>query len=463
MLQLFDSLSAQVRELRLRDEGRASIYLCGPTVYDLPHLGHGRHALVWDVLRRWLVFSGLEVDFVSNVTDIDDKIIERAAAEHVSEAELSTREENEWWRAMAALGVAPPNHAPHATAYVEEMVAAIVAMLDSGAAYELSDGVYFDTSRVGDYGALSGQSLDSLRAGARVEPNEAKRSPLDFALWKRAKEAEPSWEAPFGAGRPGWHTECVVMSLALLGEGFDLHCGGLDLKFPHHENERAQAVVLGQRFAQHWAHHGWVMVGEEKMSKSLGNFTSLTDLLGQTDPRAYRLLVLRSHYRSPLEVTPETVADAERALERLDALARRFSLPALAGERLELASDFDFSGEAGVLRARVSSAIEDDLDTAQALAKLFDATSQANVLADRGNPRGAAQLARAIGALCAGMGLRLHASDDEVDETSADLVSEREAARAAQDYARADALREELSRRGWIIEDTPEGPAMRRA
>ena len=463
MIHLYDTLEGEVRELRLRDEGRVGIYLCGPTVYDLPHLGHGRHALVWDVLRRWLAFEGLEVDFVSNVTDIDDKIINRAAREETSEEAVATRFEDEWWRALDALGVAPPTHAPHATAYVAPMIEAIAVLIERDVAYRTDDGVYFDVSRVADYGRLSGQSTESLRSGARVEADEAKRSPLDFALWKAAKPGEPTWEAPFGAGRPGWHTECVVMSLELLGEGFDLHCGGLELKFPHHENERAQASALGRPFARHWGHHGWVMVGEEKMSKSLGNFTSLTDLLATTDPRAYRLLVLRSHYRSPLEVTPETIADAERSLERLDALARRFSLAPLAGERVELASDYDFSGPAGQLRGRITSAIEDDLDTPQAVAKLFDATSQANVMADRGDPRGAAQLARAIAALFGAMGLRLHASDDEVDETSADLLAQREAARAAGDYSEADRLRDVLAGHGWLIEDTPSGSVLRRS
>ncbi len=462
MIHLYDTLEGEVRELRLRDEGRVAIYLCGPTVYDLPHLGHGRHALVWDVLRRWLSFEGLEVNFVSNITDVDDKIIARAAREDSSEEAVAATYEDEWWRALEALGVSPPTHTPHATAYVAEMVDLIGELLVSDVAYQLDDGVYFDVSRVADYGRLSGQSLESLRAGARVEANENKRSPLDFTLWKNAKPGEPTWTAPFGDGRPGWHTECVVMSLALLGEGFDLHCGGLDLKFPHHENERAQASALSRPFAGHWAHHGWVMVGEEKMSKSLGNFTSLTDLLATTDPRAYRLLVLRSHYRSPIEVTPETIADAERSLERLDAFARRFGLAALAGERLERASDYDFSGPAAMLRTRVASALEDDLDTPQALAKLFDAISQANVAADKGDVRGASQMARAIGALLGALGLRLHASAGELDETSADLAKSRDAARAAGDFATADSLRDELAARGWIIEDGPAGSTLRR-
>ena len=286
MLRLHDTATGEVRPLELRDEGRVSMYVCGPTVYDLPHLGHGRFTLVFDVLRRHLIASGLDVTYVSNITDIDDKIIEKAAAEGRSEAEVAGEFEDEWWQAMDRLNVLRPDEIPHATAFVDGMVATIAELLAAGVAYTTSDGVYLDTSTVDGYGLLAGQPLDSLRAGARVEGNEEKRSPLDFALWKSAKPGEPVWPAPFGEGRPGWHTECVVMSLDLLGEGFDLHGGGLDLKFPHHENERAQAVALGRPFARHWAHNGWVMVEGEKMSKSLGNFTSLTDLLAKADGRS---------------------------------------------------------------------------------------------------------------------------------------------------------------------------------
>ena len=228
------------------------MYVCGPTVDNLPHLGHGRFTLVWDVARRWFTFQGLAVHYVSNITDIDDKIIARAAKEGRSEADVVKQYEDEWWDAMARLGVAEPDDIPHATDYVTDMVKLIKSLLARGIAYETSDGVYFDVARVPDYGLLAGQPLESLRAGARVEENEEKRSPLDFALWKNAKPGEPRWAAPFGEGRPGWHTECVVMSLDLLGEDFDLHAGGLDLKFPHHENERAQAEAAGRAFARHW-------------------------------------------------------------------------------------------------------------------------------------------------------------------------------------------------------------------
>ena len=441
MIRLFDSVHAEVRDLTLRDDGRVSMYVCGPTVYELPHLGH--------------------VHFVSNITDIDDNIIARALRDGVSEAEVARVYENEWWEAMTRLGVARPTDAPHATQYVDQMVELISSLLASGVAYPTSDGVYFDVSRVADYGLLAGQPLDSLRAGARVEANDEKRSPLDFALWKNAKPAEPSWPAPFGDGRPGWHTECVVMSLGLLGDGFDLHCGGFDLKFPHHENERAQAVAAGRAFARHWAHNGWVMVGTEKMSKSLNNFTSLTHLLEETDARAYRLLVLRSHYRSPIEVTPATIADAERALARLDALARRFALPALAGQSLEVKSSFHWEGLGQGLLERVAAKLDDDLDTPLAVALLFDAASSANSLADAGDEDSARGLALAVAALFGALGLALESAGDEVDEASAALVRQRDQARAQKDWAEADRLRTELAALGWTVEDSESGTQIR--
>jgi len=409
------------------------------------------------VARRWFTFQGLDVTFVSNITDIDDNIINRANREGTTEEDVANTYENHWWDAMRSIGVARPNAVPHATQYVDGMVTLISEFLEKDIAYSCSDGIYFDVSRVPDYGLLAGQPLDSLRAGARIEANDEKRSPLDFALWKNAKSGEPSWPAPFGDGRPGWHTECVVMSLGLLGDGFDLHCGGFDLKFPHHENERAQAVASGRAFAKHWSHNGWVMVGEEKMSKSLGNFTSLTDLLEKTDARAYRLLVLRSHYRSPIEVSPATIADAERGLERLDSFARRFNLPYLAGDSLEVKSNFTFEGLSADLLAQVCAQLDDDLNTPLAVAALFDALSAANSLADSGDEFSALALASSVNALFGSMGLSLLASSDEVDETSKALVSARDTARSEKNWAEADRLRDELVNLGWVVEDSPSG------
>jgi cysteinyl-tRNA synthetase len=438
------------------------MYVCGPTVDNLPHLGHGRFTLVWDVARRWFTFQGLRVHYVCNITDIDDKIIARAQAESRDEVDVVKQYEGEWWDAMGRLGVAEPDDVPHATDYIAQMVELIESFLERDVAYRTSDGVYFDVSSVPDYGLLAGQPLESLRAGARVEAIDEKRSPLDFALWKNAKPDEPRWPAPFGDGRPGWHTECVVMSLDLLGEDFDLHCGGFDLKFPHHENERAQAVAAHKVFARHWDHNGWVMVGGEKMSKSLGNFTSLTELLEHTDPRAYRLLVLRSHYRSPIEVTRDTVADAERALARLDALARRFELPVLGGERFELASAHAWEEESLELYERVVTLMNDDLNTPAAVGELFEAVSVANAAADDGQKIPARRLAQSINVLFGAMGLALLAGNQVMDADSERLVQERDVARAAKDWSEADRIRQALEERGWIVEDGASGTVIRR-
>ncbi|MFV0309578.1 MAG: cysteine--tRNA ligase, partial [Desertimonas sp.] len=307
MLHLYDTATRTVRPLAMREPGKVSIYLCGPTVYGPPHLGHGRATLEYDVLVRYLRWSGLEVRLVSNITDIDDKIIQRAEREDRPWEDITRRCEDVWFRAMDGINVARPDDIPHATEYVERMVATIARLVELGKAYQTEDGVYLSVETVEGYGLLVHQSLEDLVAGGgdrEVVGAELKHNPADFALWKLAKPGEPAWPSPWGAGRPGWHTECVVMSLDLLGEGFDLHCGGLDLRFPHHENERAQAVALGKRFANHWMHHGFIVDAEgEKMSKSLGNVSNLLDLLERYDGRTYRMLLLQSHYRSPITIT----------------------------------------------------------------------------------------------------------------------------------------------------------------
>jgi cysteinyl-tRNA synthetase len=465
MLHLHDTATGTVRPFELRTPGEVSMYICGPTVYDLPHIGHGRFTLTFDVLRRYELFNGLAVRYVSNITDVDDNIITRARAEGRTETEVAEEYEARWWEAMDLLGVLRPNDTPHATAYIDQMVALVSDLVRRGVAYEISDGVYLNVEQVPGYGLLARQPLESLLSGARVEATEEKRSPLDFVLWKKAKPGEPAWDSPWGPGRPGWHTECVVMSLDLLGDGFDLHGGGRDLAFPHHENERAQAVAEGRPFAQHWVHNGWVEVDGTKMSKSLGNFTSLTDLLARSDGRAYRLLVLRAHYRSPIEVTEGTVADAEKALARLDTLARRFSVGSLLSETpdgyvvegIAPADEIDAAALAA-FRARM----DDDLDTPGALAGIFDLVTAAHTSADAGDEAEGKRLARSAAGLAAALGLSLRGEADVVDEETARLVGERDAARSAKDFARADALRDELVAKGWTVEDTPTGTAVRR-
>ncbi|HEY8545233.1 MAG TPA: cysteine--tRNA ligase [Acidimicrobiales bacterium] len=449
MLRLFDTARGQVVPFETREPGKVSMYVCGPTVYAPPHVGHGRQTVVYDVLRKYLAWSGYEVRHVSNITDIDDQIINRAHDEGTTPEDVARTYERTWWEVMDALGLDRPTDVPHATEYVEQMVALVQELLDRGLAYPTSDGVYLDTSQVEGYGLLALQSLDSLQAGARVETNDEKRNPIDFALWKKAKPGEPSWPAPFGDGRPGWHTECVVMSLDLLGEGFDLHTGGQDLRFPHHENERAQAVALGRRFANHWMHHAFVEVKGEKMSKSLGNVTNLVDLIEQYDPRAFRLLILRSHYRSPMDVTPEALADAEAALHRLDTFARR------AAEHVEGGTP---SPEA---LARFREAMDDDLDTPKATALLFDLVRRANTALDAHDLATAAPLAAAVREISGALGLVLQEGSAAVPDDILALAHERDAARAAKDWARADALRDRIQAAGYVVEDSPGGTQVR--
>jgi cysteinyl-tRNA synthetase len=442
MLRLFDTARGEVRELELREPGKVSMYVCGPTVYGPPHLGHGRMSLVFDVLRRYLEWSGYDVLFVSNITDVDDNIINRANREGIPWTEVAVHWERAYWEGMDAIGVKRPTIDPHASAFIDRMVELISDLVDHGMAYETADGVYFQAGRVEDYGLLARQSIDSLRAGARVEANEDKRSPIDFALWKKAKPDEPSWSSPWGDGRPGWHTECVVMSLDLLGDGFDIHGGGQDLAFPHHENERAQAVAEGHSFARHWVHNGWVVVEGEKMSKSLGNFTDLQEFVAVADPRAYRLLVLRSHYRAPIEVTKETVADAEQGLKRLDSFARRFADAAKAA-----------APDAEALAA-FREVMDDDLGTPAAIALLFDLVARANKDEDLA-------AAAAAFSICEAVGLELHAEVGEIAEDARAVARRRDEARAARDWGTADALRDELSAMGYVVEDGPDGTELR--
>jgi cysteinyl-tRNA synthetase len=451
VLHLYDTAQREVRELALREPGKVSIYLCGPTVYGPPHLGHGRATLVYDILRRYLEWSGLDVRLVSNVTDIDDKIIERALREDRPWQDITTKCEAVWWQAMDAVNFERPSDTPHATEYVEEMVDLIGQLIDSDHAYRTDDGIYMDVQSVDGYGLLAHQSLAEMRSGGgerEVLGADQKRHPADFVLWKFSKPDEPSWPSPWGDGRPGWHSECVVMSLGLLGEGFDLHCGGQDLRFPHHENERAQAVALGKRFANHWMHHGFLVDAEgEKMSKSLGNVSNLLDLIEHYDPRAYRMVLLQSHYRRPVKVTQENIDAAVKSLAGLDAFASRSS--GVAGAE----PDED-------VLDRFRAVMDDDLDTPVATALLFDTVRAANSALDAGDGSAPALVA-AANEIASTFGLELRAGTDVPAEVAA-LAAALDAARAERDYDRADTIRAELQADGWTVETTKDGTSVRR-
>jgi cysteinyl-tRNA synthetase len=393
----------------------------------------------------------LQVRLVSNVTDIDDAIINRANRENRPWQEITTKCEAVWFEAMAKINVTRPTDVPHATDYVEQMVAMIGELIDRGNAYVVDDGVYLSVETVDGYGLLVHQSLDDMLAGGgdrEVFGAENKRHSADFVLWKLSKPGEPAWPSPWGEGRPGWHSECVVMSLDLLGEGFDLHCGGQDLKFPHHENERAQAVALGKRFANHWMHHGFLVDAEgEKMSKSLGNVDNLLDLMKHYDPRAYRMLLLQSHYRGPVSIGQDNIDASVKALAGLDSFAARSASLAGGVPDAEIIAKF---------RERM----DDDLDTPGATALLFDTVRRANAALDADDPAAAGMIAAAH-EICTAFGLVLQTAAEVPAEAAAQAAA-LDAARAAKNFAAADALRAELQAAGWTVETTKAGTTLRR-
>ena len=453
MVRIFDSLAKREVELTTRVAGQVSMYVCGPTVYDVPHVGHGRTALVYDVIRRYLEWRGNEVTFVGNVTNVEDKIIARAASEGTSERELADRYEAAYWSELDRLNVRRPDAVPRATEFIDPMIDLIRELVDSGHAYVIDgEGVYFAVGAYPAYGELSGRRVDDLieNAGARVEVDERKRSPVDFALWKTAKPGEPDWESPWGAGRPGWHIECSAMSLAILGEGFDLHGGGDDLVFPHHENERAQSEAAGHPFARHWIHSGMVMVGGEKMSKSLGNFETLGKALDEYGPRAFRLAVLQVYYRSQMELTATELAAAATGLQRVDDLLRRAErggLPSVVADP--------------VIVKAFTTAMDRDFGTPAAVAAVFEAVRLANTAMDAGDMTSAAARVGAVTELLdvlgfAGAPTATH--DDSIDA----LIRDRDAARAARDFTTSDRIRDELAARGITIQDSATGTAWHR-
>jgi cysteinyl-tRNA synthetase len=454
-VRIRDTLQRETVELTTREPGKLSMYVCGPTVYDAPHIGNARTAVVFDTIRRYLEWSGHDVTFVSNVTDVEDKIITRAAQQGRSEPDLAAEYEALYFAQMAQLNVREADHRPHATQYIEHMIRLVGELIDRGHAYEVpGQGVYFAVETFDGYGALPHRTIEDLResAGARVEVDEAKRSPMDFALWKAAKPGEPAWVSPWGEGRPGWHIECSAMSLDLLGEGFDLHGGGNDLVFPHHENERAQAEGAGHDFARHWIHSGMVTIEGEKMAKSAGNFLTLGDALASYDARAIRLAMLQTNYGRAVDVGTTELDAASVAVTRLDALVRRAAQAGVdAGGATSDATTVD----------EFRAAMDDDFNTPRALAAVFDAGNRANRAIDDGRADEAAALVATVVELAGVLGVDVGVAanvDAEIDA----LVRERDEARAARDFARADAIRDQLAAQGIKLEDSPRGTTWHR-
>ncbi len=456
MLRIYNSLTRRKEPFVPREPGKVRMYVCGMTVYDYCHLGHARVLVVFDTIVRYLRWLGYDVTYVRNITDIDDKIIARAAERGEDIRALTDRYIRAMHEDAEALGVLPPDAEPRATESMDAIIRMIQALIDKGYAYQAPNGdVYYDVSRFPRYGRLSGKRLEDLRAGARVEVDPNKRDPLDFVLWKTAKEGEPAWPSPWGPGRPGWHIECSAMSTERLGPHFDIHGGGMDLKFPHHENEIAQSeAATGEPFADYWIHNGFVQVDEEKMSKSLGNFFTVREILRRYHPEEVRYFILSSHYRSPLNYSEEHLQQARAALRRLYTVLRDVP-PGEPDPKL---------AEPWIQRFR--DAMDDDFNTPEALAVLF---RLAHEIRRRGDTPEAAALAATLRELAGVLGLLqadpeayLKGGAGEEDAEIQALVERRDEARRARDWAEADRLRDELAARGVVLEDSPGGTRWRR-
>jgi cysteinyl-tRNA synthetase len=455
MLKFYNSLAREKQEFVPIHPGQVRMYVCGMTVYDYCHLGHARVLVVFDMITRWLRAGGHQVTYVRNVTDIDDKIIRRAQENGEPYSALTERFIEAMHEDSAALGVLPPDQEPRATDYVGKMLDMIQALIDRGHAYAAANGdVYYAVRSFPTYGQLSGKSIEELIAGERVEVDPNKRDPLDFALWKAAKPGEPAWPSPWGPGRPGWHIECSAMGSDLLGRHFDIHGGGQDLQFPHHENEIAQSEGAHDcKFVNYWLHNGFVRVDDEKMSKSLGNFFTIREVLAKYDPEVVRFFILRAHYRSPLNYSDHHLDDAKGALTRLYTALRGL-------EVADVAIDW-----ADPHAARFKAAMDDDFGTPEAVALLFELANEVN----RGRDPGLAGLLRSLAGV---LGLLQRDPDAYFQADTGEggysaerieaLIQARLDARKSRDFMRADAIRDELKAAGIVLEDTPQGTLWRR-
>jgi cysteinyl-tRNA synthetase len=460
------------------EEGKVKMYVCGPTVYDVPHIGHARSAYVFDIIRRYFEYTGHDVYFVRNVTDIDDKIIKKAAAElqetdanmssnRLKEraAEVAVRYLDIYHEQLGIFGIQLPTIEPKATEYISQMIEFIETLLEKEYAYVVGENVYFSVKKFNGYGKLSNQDREQMMHGVRIGLDEKKRYPLDFALWKEAKPEEPSWKSPWGDGRPGWHIECSVMSTGILGTRFDIHGGGLDLIFPHHENEIAQAeAITGENFANYWMHNGLLTVNGEKMSKSLGNYITIADFLEKyRDPDLLKMAFLASHYRSPMDYSDEKMDEISRAKERLITFMKKVNAPGSRGAKK--APDTAKAERATKkVRDRFSKAMDDDFNTPIAMSAIFDAVYDGNIWIEKGNIPAAGLFRDCVKEFADVLGLSLVSA--EVDEKERreieELVTRREKARKKKDYAASDRIRQELADKSVVVEDTAEGPVWRK-
>ena len=469
-MKIFNTLTRRKEEFVPLEEGKVKMYVCGPTVYNLIHIGNARPMIIFDTVRRYMEYKGYEVNYVSNFTDVDDKIIKKAIEEGVSAEEISTRYIKECKKDMADMNVKPATTAPQATQEIQGMIDMIQTLIDKGYAYPAADGtVYFRVKKFKEYGKLSHKNLDDLQSGFRslkVSGEDQKEDPLDFVLWKPKKEGEPSWPSPWCDGRPGWHIECSVMSKKYLGEEIDIHAGGEDLIFPHHENEIAQSECCnGKIFARYWMHNGFLNIDNRKMSKSLGNFRTVRQIGEQYDLQVLRFFMLNAHYRSPLNFSADLMEAAKNSLERILEAAGKLSdrKDNAAAENIT-EEELALLKEAEGFVTKFEAAMDDDFNTADALAAIFELVKFANTNVDENSSKEfAGGLYEELFKLSDVLGLKIEKKEEILDKEIEHLSQERQAARKAKDFKRADEIRDELLKKGIILKDTREGVKGQRA
>ena len=459
-MRIYNSLSQQKEEFVPISEDEVKIYVCGPTVYNFFHLGNARPFVVFDTLRRYLEYIGYKVNFVQNFTDVDDKIINRAKEEGMTAPEISEKYIAEYFKDTKALNIHPATTHPRVSENIQQIIEFINTLIEKGYAYQVDGDVYYSPTKFDGYGKLSKQNIDELRAGARIMVEEKKREPLDFALWKaRKEEGEIAWKSPWGVGRPGWHIECSAMSKRYLGPTLDIHAGGQDLKFPHHENEIAQSEACnGVEFAKYWMHNGYITINKEKMSKSLGNFFTVREILERYDGEAIRFFLLSGHYRSPIDFNDGLMDMAKASLGRLE--NARDNLKFLAGTQegnMTEAEKYALN-DFGKFRVKFKDAMDDDLNTADAIAAIFELVTEINKDVKDGCSKEMAEKSLDILLELTGvLGLLETEKDESVDDEISKLVEERQQARAEKNFQRADEIRDMLKERGITLKDTPQG------